>query len=97
MFNLYCLGLLKRNRFTLNMVIWSDGKYTGDTNKMLRQIMDKELRETRQWASSRHTAESRAARQQIMERLFLTLSPLETLHLRDSMLARLERYKCSTH
>ena len=64
---------------------------------MLRQIMDKELRDTKQWSQSRHTAESRAARQEIMEQLFLTLSPLETLQLRDSMLARLERNKCSTH
>lgn len=64
---------------------------------MLSQIMEKELRETRQWSQSRHTAESRAARQEIMEQLFLTLSPLETLQLRDSMLARLERDKCFTH
>ena len=64
---------------------------------MLRQIMEKELHDTKQWASSRHTAESRAARQQIMERLFLTLSPLGTLSLRESMLAGLERNKCSTH
>lgn len=63
---------------------------------MLRQIMDKELRETRQWAQSRHTAESRAARQQIMERLFLTLNPLETLQLRDSMLSKIEKgEKCT--
>lgn len=64
---------------------------------MLRLQRDKELRDTKQWAQSRHTTESRAARQEIMEQLFLTLSPLETLSLRDSMLARLERYKCATH
>ena len=57
---------------------------------MLRQIMDKELRDTKQWSQYRHTAESRAARQQIMERLFLTLNPLETLQLRDSMLRKIE-------
>lgn len=56
---------------------------------------DQELHDAKQWSQSR-TAESRAARQEIMERLFLSLSPLETLQLRDSMLARLERYKCST-
>lgn len=61
---------------------------------MLRQIMEKELRETRQWASSRHTAESRAARQEIMERLFLSLSPPETLQLREAMLRKIEGEKC---
>lgn len=61
---------------------------------MLRLQRDKELRDTQNWARSRHTAESRAARQEIMERLFLSLSPLETLQLREAMLGKIEGEKC---
>lgn len=57
---------------------------------MLQLQRDRELRDTLQWARSRHTAESRAARQEIMERLFLVLSPSETLHLCTAMLERIE-------
>ena len=58
---------------------------------MTQLLREKELRDTQQWARSRGSADSRAARQKIMERLFLTLSPLETLQLRDSMLSKLEK------
>lgn len=53
---------------------------------------DQELHDAKQWSQSR-TAESRAARKEIMERLLLSLSPCEILHLRESMLRKIEE-KC---